>query len=180
MDAGGLPVFSNANQGQQLNNIHIRQQQQQQLQLNSLPQQQNLQQHGLSAFNQHQQLQQQHLQQQQQQQQSNEILPPKRQAVVERLKRRIETYRRRQSDCAPRFDQTFSGVCEQQSLETNVLQKRFLESKAKRAAKKTDKKQTDTLAGNLQSSVHVVSITFNIYRINENPLLLLFIHYHSL
>ena len=104
------------------------------------------------------------------QQQNNQLVPlhqqahiplevnPKRQAVVDRLKRRIETYRRRQSDCSPRFDQAFSGVCEQQSLETNALQKKFLESKAKRTVKKTEKKSTEnTLTSNLQSSVHVVS-----------------------
>lgn len=135
--AGGLPVFPNAaNSANHLNN-HLHLQQQQQLI--------------------HQQINQQHQQQHQQQQQ--EQLTPKRQAVVDRLRRRIETYRRRQTDCTPRFEQTFTGVCEQQSIETNQLQKRYLESKAKRQAKKTDKKQTDnsTLASNLQSSVHVVS-----------------------
>lgn len=69
------------------------------------------------------------------------LLPPKRQAVVDRLRRRIESYRRRQSDCIPRFDQSFNGICEQNIQETLVLKQRFLESKAKRAAKKTDKKQ---------------------------------------
>uniref|UniRef100_A0A336LQF4 CSON000975 protein n=1 Tax=Culicoides sonorensis TaxID=179676 RepID=A0A336LQF4_CULSO len=139
MDAtGGLPVFSNAaNAGNHLNN-HLHMQQQQQLIHHQINQQH-------------------HQQQQQQQQQQQEQLTPKRQAVVDRLRRRIETYRRRQTDCTPRFEQTFTGVCEQQSIETNVLQKRYLESKAKRQAKKTDKKQTDnsTLASNLQSSVHV-------------------------
>ncbi|XP_063697315.1 neurogenic protein mastermind [Culicoides brevitarsis] len=142
--AGGLPVFPNAgNPGNHLN-LHMQQQQQNQQQL----------------FN-HQQQQQLQLQLQQQQQQLQhqpEQLNPKRQAVVDRLKRRIETYRRRQSDCTPRFEQTFSGVCEQQTIETNQLQKRFLESKAKRQAKnKTDKNKADnsTLGSNLQSSVHV-------------------------
>lgn len=80
-------------------------------------------------------------------------LTPKRQAVFDRLKRRMGIYRRRQTDCVPRFDQTFTGVCEQQSVETNVLQKRFLESKAKRVAKKADKKTTDVV-----TSVTVVSV----------------------
>ncbi|GFG38391.1 hypothetical protein Cfor_12425, partial [Coptotermes formosanus] len=70
-----------------------------------------------------------------------DVLPPKRQAVFDRLRRRIEGYRRRQSDCIPRFDQSFNGICEQNIQETLVLKQRFLESKAKRAAKKTDKKQ---------------------------------------
>lgn len=147
--AGGLPVFPNAaNATNHLNNhLHLQQQQQQQLLQQQINQQQQ---------QQHHQQQQQQLQQQQQQQ---EQLKPERRVIVDRLRRRMETYRRRQTDCTPRFEQTFTGVCEQQTIETNQLQKRFLESKAKRQAKKTDKKQTDnsTLASNLQSSVHVVS-----------------------
>lgn len=82
------------------------------------------------------------------------ILPPKRQAVVDRLRRRIETYRRRQSECVPRFDQSFNGACEQQNLETTALQKRFLEGKAKRQAKKNDRKpDLPAISGNLHSSV---------------------------
>ena len=68
---------------------------------------------------------------------------PKRQAVFDRLKKRMNLYRKRQNESIPRFDHTFNGICEQQSVETNVLQKRFVESKAKRVAKKTDKKQID-------------------------------------
>lgn len=70
-----------------------------------------------------------------------DVLSPKRQTVVDRLRRRIESYRRRQTDCIPRFDQSFNGICEQNIQETLVLKQRFLESKAKRAAKKTDRKQ---------------------------------------
>lgn len=140
--------------------LHL--QQQQQLQA---VQQQQVQQQQAQQQIQQQVVQQQQQQVQQQQQQNyqpgNDILPPKRQAVVDRLRRRIEIYRRRQSDCVPRFDQSFSNVCEQQNQETSILQKRYLESKAKRAAKKTEKKQPDNvLASNLQSSVHVVSRLF--------------------
>lgn len=146
MDAGGLPVFSSANQAHQINNnLHLQQQQQQRHQLDHL-QQQNIVGQDHSQYH------------------STESIPPKR---VDRFRRRIENYRRRQTDCEPRFEQTFSGVCEQQNIETTVLQKRFLESKAKRAAKKTDKKPDTTLAGNLQSSVLVVSpILFLIFFIH--------------
>ncbi|XP_031772520.1 LOW QUALITY PROTEIN: neurogenic protein mastermind-like [Apis florea] len=81
-----------------------------------------------------------------------EVLTPKRQAVVDRLRRRIESYRRRQTDCIPRFDQSFNGLCEQNIQDTLVLKQRFLESKAKRQAKKTDKKQSEPVG---LSSVHV-------------------------
>jgi MamL-1 domain len=76
-------------------------------------------------------------------------LNPKRQAVFDRLKKRMNMYRKRQTESIPRFDQTFNGICEQQSVETNVLQKRFIESKAKRVAKKADKKQTDVTSNNV-------------------------------
>ncbi|KAL6256926.1 hypothetical protein P5V15_011861 [Pogonomyrmex californicus] len=106
--------------------------------------------------------QQQHQQHQQQQQQMGqapgmgEMLTPKRQAVVDRLRRRIESYRRRQTDCIPRFDQSFNGLCEQNIQDTLVLKQRFLESKAKRQAKKTDKKQSDPVG---LSNVHMQSRT---------------------
>ncbi|OWR55167.1 hypothetical protein KGM_201770 [Danaus plexippus plexippus] len=75
--------------------------------------------------------------------------------------RRIETYRRRQSECVPRFDQSFSGACEQQNLETNALQKRFLEGKAKRQAKKTDRKpELAAISSNLHSSLHVSCVRY--------------------
>jgi hypothetical protein len=76
-------------------------------------------------------------------------LNPKRQAVFDRLKKRMNLYRKRQNESIPRFDQTFNGICEQQSVETNVLQKRFVESKAKRVAKKADKKQTEMTPNNV-------------------------------
>ncbi|XP_032678606.1 neurogenic protein mastermind-like isoform X7 [Odontomachus brunneus] len=102
--------------------------------------------------------QQQHLHQQQQQQMGQApgmgevLITPKRQAVVDRLRRRIESYRRRQTDCIPRFDQSFNGLCEQNIQDTLMLKQRFLESKAKRQAKKTDKKQNDPVG---LSNVHV-------------------------
>lgn len=85
-------------------------------------------------------------------------LTPKRQAVFDRLKKRMNLYRKRQNESIPRFDQTFNGICEQQSVETNVLQKRFVESKAKRVAKKADKKQTDVTPNNI--TVVRISIEF--------------------
>ncbi|KYN06869.1 Neurogenic protein mastermind [Cyphomyrmex costatus] len=104
-----------------------------------------------------------HLQQQQQQQQQQmgqapgmgEVLTPKRQAIVDRLRRRLESYRRRQNDCIPRFDQSFNGLCEQNIQDTLMLKQRFLESKAKRQAKKTDKKQNDPIG---LSNVHMVRL----------------------
>lgn len=76
--------------------------------------------------------------------QPSEPLPPKRQAVVERLRRRIEGYRRHQSNCMPRFDQSFNGVVEQNLQDTLLLKQRFLENKPKRPVKKSEKKPAES------------------------------------
>ncbi|KAJ3666335.1 hypothetical protein Zmor_001784 [Zophobas morio] len=80
----------------------------------------------------------------------HEINTPKRQAVVDRLRRRIENYRKRQSDCMPRFGQAFNEHCEQNFQDTLQLKQRFLDAKAKRVPKTKDRKQES-----IQSSVHV-------------------------
>lgn len=101
------------------------------------------------------------LQLQQQQQQMGqapgmgEVLAPKRQAVVDRLKRRIDHYRQRTTECIPRHNNSFSSVCEQNIQETLVLKQRFVENnKAKRQPKKTDKKQNESVS---LAGIHVVS-----------------------
>lgn len=86
-----------------------------------------------------------------------EILPPKKQAVVDRLRRRIESYRRHQNDCVPRFDHSFNGVVEQNVQDTLLLKQRFLENKAKRTVKKSEKKPVDSSAQNASSSLPVSS-----------------------
>lgn len=107
------------------------------------------------------QMQQQQQHQQHQQQLQIMIHPPdsmSKNSGVDRLARRMNDYRQHHNDCGRRFDETFNGACQQQTLETTALQKRFLENKAKKAVKKTDKRQPDTiLTNNLHSSVHVVS-----------------------
>ncbi|XP_076362766.1 uncharacterized protein LOC143253199 isoform X1 [Tachypleus tridentatus] len=70
-----------------------------------------------------------------------DILPPKRQAVVDRLRRRIELYRRNQNGNLIRYDQTLNGWNLQQRQDTLLLKQRYLETKAKKA-KKSDSKAT--------------------------------------
>ncbi|EEB12983.1 hypothetical protein Phum_PHUM217000 [Pediculus humanus corporis] len=90
-------------------------------------------------------------------QQMGEVLTPRKQAVVDRLRRRIENYRRRQTDFMPRFDQTFNGLCEQNIQETLLLKQKFLENKAKRTAKKQDKKQSE-IPNNIQNNLLAASV----------------------
>lgn len=84
-----------------------------------------------------------------------EVITPKRQAVVDRLRRRIENYRKHQSDCVPRFNQAFNGIVEQNVQDTMALKQRYLENKSKRAAKKTEKKIPD----NPLQGLHAVTVS---------------------
>lgn len=84
-----------------------------------------------------------------------DVLPPKRQIAVDRLRRRIESYRRHKINCIPRFDQSFNDLCQQNIQDTLILKQRFLENKVKRAAKKAEKKQPE----NTLQSVHSVPVS---------------------
>lgn len=177
MDAGGgLPVFQSANTAAvQQQHIHLQQQQHMQ----HLQQQQNINLH----IQQHQQIH--NVQQQQQQQQSvyhtnsnnstpsggggggggvGSDVPPKHQAVIDRLRLRMGKYRNRTREATPRFDQTFKSDCEEQNQNALALQKRMLDSKAKRAKQKINpadkQKQPDSMLNVTNSSVHVVSFLF--------------------
>lgn len=102
--------------------------------------------------------------QQQHQQQQLQILinPPdsiQKNSGMDRLARRINGYRERHFECEQRFDESYNGSCQQQNIETSALQKRFLENKAKKTVKKTEKRQPDAvLTNNLHGNLHVVSI----------------------
>ncbi|GFR13674.1 hypothetical protein TNCT_464991 [Trichonephila clavata] len=71
-----------------------------------------------------------------------DVLPPKRQTVVDRLKRRFELYRKHQNACLPRFEQSANSLYESQRQDTILLKQRYLESKAKKAKSKSDHHRT--------------------------------------
>lgn len=81
-----------------------------------------------------------------------DVLPPKRQAVVDRLRRRIELYRRHHNVVLPRQGQASSAVSEDQRQETLLLKQRYLESKAKKAKKSEHKTLKDTSGAAATSS----------------------------
>lgn len=67
-----------------------------------------------------------------------DVVVHKRQAVIDRLKRRMEGYRRHNQDCVPRYSNAFA---EQQNVqETLMLKQKYMETKTKRNVKKNDKK----------------------------------------
>lgn len=91
-----------------------------------------------------------------------DVLPPKRQTVVERLKTRLETYRRRQNTCLPRYEQAESALYEIQRQDTLALKQRFLESKAKKAkSNKSDHHRSYKESVTDNGKTQVVSIPFS-------------------
>ena len=64
-----------------------------------------------------------------------DLLSPKRRDVFDRLRRRIEEYRRHNQHNLGRFEGTVNGLYEQQRLDTAQLQQRWIDSKAKRNQK---------------------------------------------
>uniref|UniRef100_A0A224YCS4 Mastermind n=1 Tax=Rhipicephalus zambeziensis TaxID=60191 RepID=A0A224YCS4_9ACAR len=81
-----------------------------------------------------------------------DVLPPKRQAVVDRLRRRIELYRRHHNATLPRYEQAANAVYEEQRQETLLLKQRYLESKAKKSKKNEHKSLKDSSGGAATSS----------------------------
>lgn len=73
-----------------------------------------------------------------------DVLPPRRQAVVDRLRRRIELYRRHHNATLPRYEQAANAVYEEQRHETMLLKQRYLESKAKKSKKSEHKSLKDS------------------------------------
>ena len=64
-------------------------------------------------------------------------VPPKSQAAIERLRKRMEGYRELQTSRLPDYEQTMNQVNSQQMQETLVLRQKYLESKAKKPNKKS-------------------------------------------
>jgi mastermind-like protein len=70
----------------------------------------------------------------------SDIALPKNQAVLDRLRRRIENYRQHHNESIPRFEHTTNGLNEQQKNDTLLLKQRYLENKAKKSQKNKEKK----------------------------------------
>lgn len=64
-------------------------------------------------------------------------VPPKNQAAIERLRKRMEGYREMQTSRLPEYEQTMNHMNSQQMQDTLTLRQKFLESKAKKPNKKS-------------------------------------------
>lgn len=80
------------------------------------------------------------------------MITPKRQAVVDRLRRRIELYRRHHNATLPRYEQAANAIYEDQRQETLLLKQRYLESKTKKAKKNEHKSLKDSSGAAATSS----------------------------
>lgn len=84
----------------------------------------------------------------------------KRQTVVDRLKRRLEVYRRHQGSCLPRYDQAANGLYDAQRQETLLLKQRFLEAKAKKSRRNDHHSRNTTSSEQGQRNSTVVCLIF--------------------
>ena len=64
---------------------------------------------------------------------------PKRRDVVDRLRRRIEVYRRRQNGCHQRYEFGQKTIYDQQKQTALFLRQKWLDSKAKKTSKSKTK-----------------------------------------
>ena len=110
----------------------------------------------------------------------SEVLPPKRQAAVDRLRRRVEVYTKDHQDRFMHYERIAPTLCEQQMQESFALKQKYLDPKAKKtsgSSKNNNKNNnngigassnaperkpaTETHAGNTQS------VSFKFYFIIE-------------
>ena len=75
-----------------------------------------------------------------------DFAPPKRKDVFDRLRRRLELYRRHQSNTTNRYENAINTIYEQQCQETLIQRQRWLDSKAKKSSK-AKPKDTSSSAG---------------------------------
>ncbi|XP_074650591.1 uncharacterized protein LOC141905574 [Tubulanus polymorphus] len=73
-----------------------------------------------------------------------DILSPKRKDLVERLRRRIDLYRRTQNGALSHYTPNVKGLYEGERRETLLLHQKWLESKAKKASKSKSKDSNST------------------------------------
>ena len=72
-----------------------------------------------------------------------DFLSPKKRDVFDRLRRRIELYRRHHDGCHSRYEPTVNGTWDQHREDIRLLRQRWLESKAKKATSKHSKSSKD-------------------------------------
>lgn len=77
---------------------------------------------------------------------SDIAVPPKNPAVLARLKKRLEHYRKHHDETLPRYETTTNGINEDQKQQTALLRQRYEQAnRAKKSQKKDKNKQESNL-----------------------------------
>jgi hypothetical protein len=79
----------------------------------------------------------------------SEVLPPKRQAAVDRLRRRVEVYTKDHQDRFMHYERIGPALCEQQMQESFALKQKYLDPKAKKTSSnsKSNKSSSSSSGG---------------------------------
>ena len=93
----------------------------------------------------------------------SEVLPPKRQAAVDRLRRRIDLYAKDHQGRHLHYERIVPTLCEQQMHESFVLKQKYLDPKARSPAR------TRTAVQVLPVKVAAVAITVAVVAIRRLP-----------
>ena len=72
----------------------------------------------------------------------SEVLPPKRQAAVDRLRRRVEVYTKDHQERFIHYERIGPALCEQQMQESFALKQKYLDPKAKKTSSSKSNKSS--------------------------------------
>ncbi len=85
----------------------------------------------------------------------SEVLPPKRQAAVDRLRRRVEVYTKDHQDRFMHYERIGPALCEQQMQESFALKQKYLDPKAKKTSSNSKSNKSNSSGGiNNNSTTH--------------------------
>ena len=82
----------------------------------------------------------------------SEVLPPKRQAAVDRLRRRVDLYTKDHQGRYLHYDRIAPALCEQQMQESFALKQKYLDPKAKKPSKSKNTNERGGASGTGTSS----------------------------
>jgi len=77
----------------------------------------------------------------------SEVLPPKRQASVDRLRRRVEVYTKDHQERLMHYERIGPTLCDQQMHESFALKQKYLDPKAKKSGSGSSKSSKNNNSG---------------------------------
>lgn len=82
----------------------------------------------------------------------SEVLPPKRQASVDRLRRRVEVYTKDHQERLMHYERIGPTLCDQQMHESFALKQKYLDPKAKKSGSGSSKSSKNSGSGSASSN----------------------------